>query len=491
MIPSERKKLIMKQYRILNAKSEKSLLVGSIIIMLMLLHASCKKLVEINAPPNYVTGDNVYTTDASAAAVLTGIYTNLSEGYIFSTGASSLSIQSGLSSDELTLYNGSTNTQQLLFYTNSLNSQMTETYWTFCYKYLLSVNSAIEGLSGSNKLSGPVKQQLLGEAKFLRSFFYFYLVNLYGDVPLILSSNYPTNALLPRTKKELVYQQIIMDLTDAKNLLNTNYLDASVVNKTDERVRPTKWAAIALLARVYLFSGDFVHAEEEATSIINYKEMYSLSALSDVFLKNSSEAIWQLQPVNSGWNTEDARVFILPATGPNESQFVYASDFLLKAFEANDLRRTNWIDSLQMGSTTYYYPFKYKSAISGGSVTEYLMVMRLAEQYLIRAEAKTQQGDISRAQDDLNVVRNRAGLQSTSAATKNDLLTSIQHERQVELFCEWGQRWLDLKRTGTLDSVMEIVGPLKGATWNTYSQLYPVPLYDLQHNPSLTQNPGY
>jgi hypothetical protein len=119
------------------------------------------------------------------------------------------------------------------------------------------------------------------------------------------------------------------------------------------------------------------------------------------------------------------------------------------------------------------------------------MMLRLAEQYLIRAEARGQQNNISGAQADLNVIRNRAGLPNTTAATQSDLLSAILHERQVELFTELGQRLLDLKRTNNVDNVMRVVTPLKGGTWNSNWQLYPVPVSDIQKNPALVQNSGY
>jgi len=128
-------------------------------------------------------------------------------------------------------------------------------------------------------------------------------------------------------------------------------------------------------------------------------------------------------------------------------------------------------------------------------VTEYEMVMRLGEQYLIRAEAEANGagGGFGSAVNDLNTIRNRAGLPNT-AATQSTILTAIQHERQVELFTEYGHSWLDLKRTGNINMVMGNPGnacAMKGGTWNTDWQWYPIPLSELQSNPNLTQNTGY
>jgi starch-binding outer membrane protein, SusD/RagB family len=110
----------------------------------------------------------------------------------------------------------------------------------------------------------------------------------------------------------------------------------------------------------------------------------------------------------------------------------------------------------------------------------------------VRSEARAEQGNLAGAAADLNLIRARAGLGPTSAVTEQDLLTALLHERQVELFTELGHRWLDLKRTGHVDSVMSVVTPLKGGgAWQSYQQLYPVAPGDIQSNPALTQNSGY
>jgi hypothetical protein len=118
---------------------------------------------------------------------------------------------------------------------------------------------------------------------------------------------------------------------------------------------------------------------------------------------------------------------------------------------------------------------------------EDFMVFRLGEQYLIHAEAAAELGNLGTAISDLNTVRARAGLSATTASTQADLLTAIMHERQVELFCEWGNRWLDLNRTGTAGTVLNAE---KGG-FQSFMALYPVPFSQIQVNTLLTQNPGY
>jgi hypothetical protein len=331
----------------------------------------------------------------------------------------------------------------------------------------------------------------------MRAFFYFYLVNLYGDIPLVTTNDYKTNSILPRTPKENVYQQIVTDLHDAQKLLSTDYLDATLVNPTTDRLRPTQWAATALLSRAYLYMGNWAGADSASSVLINNSALFSLSSLSNAFLMSSlgnNEAIWQLQPVVMvPSNTYDAYIFVMSSSGPGKGgNFgAYLSNNLLNSFEPNDQRKQNWVSSVTVGGTTYFYPFKYK--LKSGPVSEHLMILRLAEQYLIRAEARAQRGNFNDAESDLNTIRFRAGLSGTGASSQADLLAAILHERQVELFAELGHRWLDLKRSGTIDATMTVVTPQKtGSTgWNSYQQLYPVRLVDIQLDPNIVQNGGY
>jgi hypothetical protein len=467
--------------------------------------AGCTKLVTTPAPYTSLNQPNVYTVDGSAIAVMTGLYTDLSLNGSSFTGSASVSLYSGLSADEFTLFNGiATNDPKYFYYTNTLYSTNQNTagadYWNLAYgnSGIYTCNASIEGLTGSNSLTPSVKQQLLGESYFMRAFFYFYLVNLYSGVPLVTSTNYTTNALLPKATTDQVYAQIISDLKTAQGLLNPSYVNATLTpyGTNPQRVRPTKWAADALLARTYLYKKDYPDAVLQADSLINNVATYSLDTLNGVFLMNSTEAIWQLQPTNNQHNTEDGWLYILPSTGPDPYSYpVYLSNDLLNAFEPGDQRRLNWVDSVIISPDTFYYPYKYKSATVGAPLTEYQMILRLGEQYLIRAEAEANGagGGVSAAIADLNIIRNRAGLPDYIGATdQSSVINAILHERQVELFTELGQRWMDLKRTGTVDAVMTLACPHKNnSTWNSYQQLYPFLFSDVQADPNLTQNPGY
>ncbi|MCW3467247.1 RagB/SusD family nutrient uptake outer membrane protein [Chitinophaga nivalis] len=440
-------------------------------------------------PLTNVDSQSAYANDISAASVLGGLYGKM-KGL---NGDIGLSVIGGLSADELTL-NTSLNTLLQRVYINSLLSKETP-LWNSFYYYIFVCNSALEGIAASNGMTNDGKSQLTGEAKFARAFIYFHLVNYFGDVPLITGTNYNTNASAPRSPVSLVYQQIISDLTAAQSLLSEEYKDADATSVSSERVRPNKWAATALLARTYLYTGDWKNAEIQANSIIENKALYDTIALANIFLKNSRETIWQLQPVDQGYNTLDGYLFVMP-DGPNNIKYITLSDHLYQAFETGDQRKTEWVgNSNPVGGTVFHYPNKYKIGTYNilNPITEYLMVLRLGEQYLILAEAAVRQGNLPLATRALNVIRKRARLSEQTFNNKEELLKAVFHEREIELFAEMGHRWLDLKRAGYIDSVMTKATPVKGGNWQTYHQLFPLPIETIQLNPSLTghQNPGY
>lgn len=479
---------------------------------------SCKKFVTIPPPINQLVGTKVFNDSATAAGVITSIYERMSEGsYVIygypvitftgaTTGSNSIAVYGGLSSDELIAYPNISSFTQLRAYKNALNNSDL-LIWGDAYQFINTANDAIEGITGAgNKIPARVRKQLIGEACFIRAFWYFYLTNFFGDVPLAVTTDYKATASLPRAHQAAVYQQIIADLTAAKDSLNPVYVGTGGVPdlSPDERVRPNKWTAAALLARVYLFMNNYPQAEAEATSVIQQSATYSLEPdPNNVFLNTSKEAIWQLEPVKPFSATEDGKTFFA-LFGPNSyNNPVTMSQSLYNAFEPNDLRFTDWVDSTIQNGITYYFPAKYKVWSFSYPTTEYLMMFRLGEQYLIRAEARAQQGNITganSAQSDLNAIRERAQLpDNTTDITQGAMLAAIEKERRVELFTEWGHRWLDLKREkgfanpsiSRADEIMPAACTAKGGTWNTTDQLYPLPLLDLQLDPALTQNPGY
>lgn len=454
---------------------------GILIILIAGIFTNCKKFIEIPLPQNQILTQNLFSDDSTAKAAVNGLYSQMMRGNaLLFTG--SLSVFPGLSADEIS--NTATSNVYDQFYTNSLvpteNTQIYNGIWKNGYSYIYQANAIIEGIGNSQGMSEVIKRQLSGEVKFIRALCYFYLINLYGDVPLVTTTDYEGNAIKARSLIAEVYKQIITDLTAAKSVLQNSYPSGG-------KVRVNKLAAAALLARVYLYTKDWAGAESEASEVIN-SGVYNLGGnLSNVFKANSSETILEFMPVSTTINTYEGFIFI-PTTSATAKPTFTLSSFLLNSFEANDIRKVNWVRSKAISGTNYYYPFKYTVRSGGAPYNEHIIMLRLAEQYLIRAEARAQQNNLSGGQSDLNVVRNRAGLPNTNANSQSTLIMAIEQERKIELFCELGHRWFDLKRTSRSDAVF---GINKAPNWQSTDELYPIPQNEIDTNPFLTQNPGY
>jgi starch-binding outer membrane protein, SusD/RagB family len=480
----------MKSYKIIKTAT---------VVLTFAFIASCKKFVEIPPPTTELVTSSVLNNAATATGAQTVIYSQM----VANKESLLMAFYTGLLGDELTNY--STNPPYVEFYKNAMTALVGFGPWDNAYNYIYQANAIITGITNNASISPSIENQLIGESKFVRAFWLFYLTNLYGDVPLITTTDYASNETISRTPQLQVYTQIVSDLISAESLLNSNYIDASDTTQTTERTRPNKSAAAALLAKVYLYEGDYADAKTQASSVIN-NSLYQLVGLGQdsVFAANSMEAIWQLAiPLPTEYNTPDGRYFILLAQPGSGGISCTISPQLLNSFEPGDLRRLNWIDSIQTNSPamTYYYPYKYK--VQNGSpgsspVTEYNMVFRLAEQYLIRAEAEANVGDMADAANDLNIIRARAGLAPSTILTASSNLqqadSAILHERQAELFTEWGNRWLDMIRLGYVNSIMGAPGNVcqyKTGTWSLKDTLFPIPQSEIFLDHNLTQNVGY
>lgn len=456
------------------------------LMFIILFTTSCESFVEIAPPKTESVSGSVYSNDAAALSAIRGIYHEMERTGFASGTTSSLNFLAGLSSDELRSHFAALDD----FYNNSLsptNSIIYNDLWSAGYKYIYYSNSAIEGLSASTTLSNDLKSQLLGEAKFIRAFCHFYLVNLFGTAPLLLTTDYRKNAIEIRTGQDEIYNSIVKDLIECQALMAMDYQFTS-----GERVRPNAHAATALLARVYLYRGDWVNAEVQASKVISTTSLFSLiSDLNNIFLKNSREAIWQLMPITPNANTNEA-VYFVPASVTSVPAYVSLTDSFINSFEPNDNRKTSWISFSTVGVNKYNYPFKYKVNKTGQPLTEYSMVLRLAELYLIRAESRANQNNFTGALQDVDALRLRAGLPSKTLTipvpTTQNVMQAVEQERRIELFSEWGHRWFDLKRWNKADQILQ---PIK-AGWSSTDALYPVPLQELTANPNLNpQNSGY
>jgi hypothetical protein len=455
-----------------------------IFLSLLWITVSCKKLIQIPNNPNGLTTQQIFSDSADVVAAMLGVYSGF--GVInggFAIGNGGVTGYTGLTSDELVTTN--TNDSYLVpLYANDVLPTNTDVagLWSSAYTGIYEVNVCLLNIEGNPVISTALAEEMAGELKLVRAFYYFNLVNLYGGVPIVTTTDYHTSESIPRSTEDSVYDLVQADLDSARLLLGPSYPSAG-------RARPNIYTAYALQAKVYLYQKQWQAAANMASAIIN-SGLYSLVPdPNSVYLDGSTEAIWQLPAVSSYNQTTEAAVFVPYASGIAPT--FYLSNTLLNAYEPGDIRKADWIAPAQItvgsDTVTYYYPYRYKNRTVSSPTVEDYMIFRLAEQYLIRAEALAELGKLDSAAADLNIIRARAGLGATTATAQATLLAAIMHERQVELGFEWGNRWFDLKRTGTIDAVL---GADKTG-WTPTDSLYPVPLIEIDSNPFLKQNPGY
>jgi hypothetical protein len=440
-----------------------------LVLYVLLFITSCKKAIEVSSPPNVLTTDKVFDSNASAIAATLSDYTSVSlfdanfiqyaDQYVDELTAPTLNATStDFANGSITITNGAVASE-----------------WQNLYVTIYKANANIQQLQNAIALTDSVKKQCTGESLFIRAYCHFNLVNIFGDVPLITTTDVTVTAKEPRTPTAQVNGQVIADLIQAIPLLSVNY-------PTTEKIRPSRWAAQALLAKVYLYQQNWQQAEAQATAVIG-SGLYPLSPIATVFYKNSNEAIWQL------WNTNGYTGLSVPTVGVIPALTI--SPQLLASFESGDLRKTNWTTPIVAAGTTYTAPFKYKlKAVTTGASAEYTMYLRSAEQYLIRAEARAQQNtNLTGAINDLNIIRTRAGLPNLNPSSNQaQILAAVSQERRVELFDEAGHRFFDLNRTNQINTIMSVIKP----TWSIVrSPLFPIPQTQILINGSLTQNAGY
>jgi starch-binding outer membrane protein, SusD/RagB family len=342
--------------------------------------------------------------------------------------------------------------------------------WAVIYEGINVANNVIVKVPEMGDMTIDEKKKALGELYFLRALNHFNLLNYFGPIPIKIEPTVGTGNLnAGRDPVEMVYNQIISDLIQADELLSAS---ASV------KIRASKYAAIALLARVYLYRGDYDMAEEKADSVIKYGGYTLLENYGDIFASDgSAESIFEVDFSEVDRNRIAEYNFPKSLNGRRE---VAPDERLISAYEPNDERKA--VSIAYDGNNAYAN--KYNDLSKGA---DNVIILRLAEMYLIRAEAEARKsgGSISFVQDDINTIRARAGLDSTNAGTIDELLLAIEKERRVEFAFE-GHRWFDLVRTGRAMEVLPTVTSIN-------QTLFPIPADEILTNdsPDMYQNTGY
>lgn len=451
----------------------------SFLIILFLfwnMSSGCKRFLDIPAPSTSLIDVSVFADSATASAAVLGLYHRAMQntfGVLDGGGTYCAALQT----DELVATSQSAVYQE--FYSHNLtpSNRLVGSFWTELYQLVYQSNAILEQLQASTDLSASLVAKLSGEAYLMRGVAYFRLQNWYGAVPLALTADFRTNATLAQTKEATVLEQVATDWRLAASLLPDSYPGGV-------RTRPTRYAALSLLSRVYLYQGKWAAAEEVASEVINSSVGFHLAETpSQAFSISSPEVIWQLRPVMANMNTSVAT--LLAQLGGTVPSFgTYRSTFW-ETMLPDDRRLRDWVHSFDVQGKRYWQPVKYRSANTALGI-EYLVMVRLAEVLLNRAEARLQQSKLEPALEDINRIRERAGIPTLTDL--GQLLQALQQERQWELQVEQDFRWTDLKRWGLLESVIQDVKP---GVWKPRSARLPIPQVEINNNKQLLQNEGY
>lgn len=442
---------------------------------------SCNKMLEVT--PKYIVDQTkAFATTESAEKQIAGLYLTISTS---STYYSSINYDLGLVADELLPYgyNAGTSAYGYLFYNylySATNDAGTSSNWSAFYNVIYACNMYLQGIEASTGLTTAQKAQYKGEVLTWRAFSYYYLVNSYGAVPHVTNGDWNTNTAVGRTSVDSILQYCAADLTAADSLLSDSY-------PSNGRFRINQSAADALLSRVYLSKGNYAEVVAATSKVLSSSNGYNLSSLDSMYSTGSSETILafagQYNYFMAAYDNTSMYASYAVTNGDTGS--------LYDQFADEDLRKTRFfITQTDMNGDEFVANYKYTNDGMGSftDVSESQVVFKLDEMYLNRAEAYARINKVSAAVADLNVIRERAGLEDLSSSISSSaLVDSILQERRKELCFEWGDRWITLKRTGLLNSVMKANKP---TTWKTTAALFPISLADIRRS-KLTQNPGY
>jgi hypothetical protein len=436
------------------------------VILVAIASIGCSEFLDIK-PKDAIPADGAIFDKVSAEEAVRGIYSSLYYGATFESIGY-------LSGDNVQWTGSQSQVQEFINHKVNAENSTISGAWNSIYVTINRANNVIYGvpLVTDATLTQALKDQYVGEAYFIRALAYFDAVRIWGGVPLITQPTLTSsdNLDIPRSTTEQTYAQVLSDLKTAEPLLP----------ETVNRFAATRKTVWALLSRYYLYRGQWALAEEYADKLIgdaaNYKLLTPYSAF---FLpaatRGSQESIFekfyngttevnghrgQWQPQTNGgtrqWAPNDAFVTLVNdvAIGGNRNVLV-----------AKD-NQNRWYGNL-------YYR-------NPGSDPAY--IIRIAELYLIRAEARAQLDDLEGALEDLDAIRIRAGLVESTAVTKDEILLAIENERRIEFAFE-PHRWYDLVRTGRADEVLNVTDARR--------LVLPIPSAQLQIDNTLKQNDGY
>ena len=456
----------------------KYMITAALVAALLSTTISCEKFVETDFPNNQIPSELVFEDEQTAEAALAGLYSGLWETSMYSGGINGMGALLGSYTDDLTcVYTSASNGVLDLYLNQQLPTNTAVTaFWTSAYQQIYTANSIIEGVGNSKSLSAAVKDRIRGEALLVRSMIYMDLYQIFGEIPYTDTTNYVFNSTLKRMPKDELLLKIETDLSEAVNLLPTAYRNV-------ERIYPNKYAGYTALAKMKMLLGKWNEAEVLCSVLLNAPALTYQTDITKVFQKTGGHVIWQLKPKNSNDATKEASLYNFTAAPTSFTM----NPNLVNSFATGDLRRVHYFTAVPFGAQVNYKPAKYKN-LAVNNPTEYSVVYRLDEVYLMQAENLLRQNKVSEAIPFINRSRQRSGLPALgSTISASVAMTEMKDEKRREFFTEHGIRFFDLKRWGMLDGLVSVK-----SNWKSFHSQWPLPQKELLVNPNLNpQNTGY
>ena len=428
---------------------------------------SCSDFLD-QKPDNYISDAAVIQTLSSAKAALNGAYHDLASSSYY--GGQYFDAGVNLAADNVT-WTGSLNyyydfdTHQY-----SAENQLLSYAWYAIYATVNQTNQVIDKVTVLNDGSESERRRIIAEATVIRSLAFFDLARTWGNIPVVKqATSSPTQFDgVKQTKAKDVYQLVVDDVLAIYNDLS----------ESSDRVHVTRSAADAFLARVYLYLEQWDKAEQYASKVIDNGN-YALGTIQDLIDdKETAESIWELA-YSSSFTNQQSTYWRSPDQG-GRHEWGPSKELmqLLADPTVGGDRKAFYQDFSSAQVPDYFVGTLYHRS----TLDDDVIIFRLAEQYLIRAEARANQQNVSGALSDLNIIRRRANISEiVDVASTQELLNLIADERRVELALE-PHRWFDLIRTGKAESVLGI---------KTYQTIFPIPYNDIQADKDLVQNDNY
>ena len=448
------------------------------LLFLLLSVGACQEVLEPK-PVDLLVDELVLNEIADVQPVRLGLYNAL-------RGTAAPTIIAGDFTADHVLFNGTFNDYRELS-TKQITAAngAVDALWGSLYETIYVANFLLENLPKVTGVPEATRKQVLAEARFLRGYANFIGANTYGDIPQVTTTDQIANRTIGRTAKATILTSVLADYEAALTDLPT--VASGSTNITTNATYLNKTSCQAAIARYHLYQKNWVKAEELATLVIG-SGVYRLETnYEDITTRDfTGESILEV-----GYNLSDdpgTSSFGLNNILAGRREVIPSNQLVLSLIgtEAGTRRATIGFSAQNLrGSDNGWTVRKYGTA---SEENNNIVLIRLAEMYLIRAEARAQQGKLAPAVADLNVLRTRAKAPAIAIAAQADVLLAVERERVYELAFE-GHRWYDLVRTGRVQAVMSAFSP----NWNSRYELWPIPQSEIQQNPTLRgqQNPGY